>query len=140
MLEFLTNELVQVVVLSFIIAQAIKVVSYSIKLKTFYLRGFFESGGLPSGHSAVVASLTAMIYFSEGLSNLFFVSLFFSLIIMYDAVGVRRETGKQARVLLALVKRFKIKSPGLKQFVGHNLLEVLLGAVVGIFVAIIFAL
>lgn len=141
MVGFFENDILKVVILSFIIAQLIKVLSYSIRKKSLYLHGFFESGGLPSGHSAIVASLTAMVYFRESFSTLFYVCLFFSLIIMYDAVGVRQETGKQAKVLLSIVKRLKIKNvPSLKVFVGHNLLEVLLGAVVGVLVAVIFTL
>lgn len=141
MIDLFSNELFQVVLLSFIIAQSIKVISYSIRRKELYLRGFLEAGGLPSGHSAIVASLTAMIYFTEGLSNLFFASLFFSLLIMYDAMGVRREVAKHAKILMDICKtKKKGACPMLKEYVGHTTLEVILGACVGLIIAVLFTL
>lgn len=130
-----------VVLLSFFAAQFIKIFTYSVRLRRLYLRGFFEPGGLPSGHSAVMASLTTMVYFDQGFSSLFFACLFIAFIVMYDAMGVRREVGKHAQVLLALASKAKLKNvPDLREFVGHSPLEVLLGASVGVLVALLFML
>lgn len=129
-----------VVVVSFIAAQVIKVIGTSIKKRKFYLKAFAEAGGLPSGHSAMMVALTAMIFFVQGLSVAFSVSLVLSLIIMYDAVGVRGETEKQAITLNKLIKKNKLKIPLLNEEVGHTYLEVVLGAVLGVLVAVLFVI
>jgi acid phosphatase family membrane protein YuiD len=138
---FFESSILQAVVVSFLIAQFIKVFSYSIRLKKFYLKGLVESGGFPSGHSAVVACLTMMILLEQGFSSLFFAALIFSFIIMYDAMGVRKETEKQAKVLMTIVKKNRMKNvPELRQFLGHTFLEVLVGASIGVLVALLFSM
>ena len=134
-------EIAVVVSLSFIVAQLIKVISYSIRRKQLYLKGFLESGGLPSGHSAVMASLTTMIYFEQGFSSLFFVSFFISLIVMYDAMGVRKEVEKHSKAIMLLADKVKVKGmPNLKEYVGHSIVEVFVGACLGVLIALIFML
>ena len=97
---------------------------------------------MPSSHSATVITLTTMIGKSCGVdSQIFAVSLIFSLIVMYDAAGVRRETGKQARLLNEIVN-----TPGLTgvqvreklvEAVGHTPIQVFIGALIGVIVGLI---
>jgi acid phosphatase family membrane protein YuiD len=105
----------------------------------------WRTGGMPSSHSALVSSMTVAVAFSEGIhSNLFVVSFFFALIVMRDAMGVRRSSGLQARTMNLLGKqaaeRLGIDFHPVKEVHGHAPLEVVLGSLLGIFIAAAYAL
>ena len=85
------------------------------------------SGGFPSSHATLVSSLTSLMYLNYGYSEYFVISLVFSLIILYDAIGVRYEVGKHARILNEL----NSSSKPLKELIGHTLFEVLCGIILG---------
>ena len=116
--------------------QIFKFLSDSIIHRRINFKRFVETGGMPSSHSAVVTSLMTAIGISEGLSSpLFAVSFVFSFIVMYDAAGVRRAAGKQARVLNQIIesegKNINIQEK-LVEFLGHTPVEVFCGAITGI--------
>ena len=100
------------------------------------------AGGMPSSHSSFVTSLTTIIGLTKGFDSVYFaICLIFSLVVMYDAMGVRYETGKQAEILNILVKgnkTFKEKTILLKEKVGHMPIEVFCGCILGILVASVF--
>jgi len=105
----------------------------------------WSTGGMPSSHSTVVCCLTVSIALWEGLdSNLFAVAVFFALVVLRDSLGVRRATGIQAKALNDLGKRIAEKAgPDFKkveEIEGHSLLEVIVGAVLGVIIAVSFAL
>ena len=96
------------------------------------------SGGMPSCHSAAVCGLTTSILINEGLNSpLFAIAAIFAIVVMYDAMGVRRETGIQAKVLNEMIELFeKLGSDvqyedKLKEFVGHTPFQVAMGALLG---------
>jgi acid phosphatase family membrane protein YuiD len=96
---------------------------------------------MPSSHAASVAALTTSIGLVEGFrTSLFGASLFFSLIVMYDAAGLRRAAGRQAAILNRLIdEHFKHPEEGtqkLMELLGHTPLEVLVGALLGVATAI----
>ena len=98
---------------------------------------------MPSSHSALVASMTASVAFSEGLhSNLFVVTAMFALIIIRDSLGVRRSSGLQARALNTLGRqvseKIKVDYRPIKEIHGHSPLEVLVGILLGIFIAVAY--
>jgi acid phosphatase family membrane protein YuiD len=99
-------------------------------------RRFVETGGMPSSHSAAVAALTTTVALQEGvLSSLFGVTLFFSLIVMYDAAGLRRAAGRQAELLNRIVESHEnraLRERRMFELLGHTPLEVLVGALIGI--------
>ena len=100
----------------------------------------WRTGGMPSSHAALVSALTTSLAFKEGFqSNLFAVSFFFSLIIMRDAMGVRRSSGIQGKSLNSLgrnlVERFGVEYHPVKEVQGHAPLEVVVGALMGVFIA-----
>lgn len=103
------------------------------------------SGGMPSSHSATVCALVTATCYEYGAGSFeFAISLILAIIVMYDAMGVRRETGIQAQVLNDMMKIFEDMgrseiSPHdkLKEFVGHTPLQVLMGALLGIFCGVI---
>ena len=106
-------------------------------------RRFVETGGMPSSHAASVAALTTTVGLTEGLlSSIFGVTLFFSLIVCYDAAGLRRAAGQQARLLNRIVAetagdRAKDERK-LFELLGHTPFEVLVGALIGIGAALVW--
>src|SRR3989344_6896522 len=103
MVEFFTalfsNKILQSFLFAYIAASAIKVFIRLLRYKRFQPGYFFRTGGMPSSHSAVAGAMSAAVYMSEGLSNLFVVSMIVSLVIISDALGIRRAAGKQAELL-----------------------------------------
>ena len=86
--------------IAWFLAQALKIPIYRMVEKKWDWRRFFGSGGMPSSHSALTVSLCVMVGALEGWNtSLFAVSLALAVIVMYDAAGVRRETGTQAAVI-----------------------------------------
>ena len=96
----------------------------------------FQTGGMPSSHSAAVAALTTIVLLREGAqSPLFGATLFFSLIVMYDAAGLRRAAGRQATILNRLLEEHqdrKLREQRLLELIGHTPYEVFVGAGLGI--------
>lgn len=125
------------------VVQCTKIVIELIKNKKLNLRRIVGSGGMPSSHSAFVCSLATTIGITEGVSSpLFAMAVALSAIVMYDAAGVRRAAGKQAKILNQI-----IESEGenidvhekLIELLGHTPLEVYVGAFVGIVMAFLLA-
>lgn len=126
-----------------IICQFIKFFVEAIITKKFNIDRLLNgAGGMPSSHSSFVTSLTTIIGLTKGFDSVYFaICLIFSLVVMYDAMGVRYETGKQAEILNVLVKghkTFKEKTILLKEKVGHMPIEVFCGCILGILVASVF--
>ena len=123
--------------------QLIKLIFDLIVTKKFNFKRILQAGGMPSSHSGVVVSLTTMIGKDLGINSpIFAVSVIFALVVMYDAAGVRRAAGKQAKLLNKIVE-----TPGLTgvqvqeklvEVLGHSPKEVLVGALIGIIVGLIF--
>ncbi|GLT71986.1 hypothetical protein SLA2020_439620 [Shorea laevis] len=124
------------------IAQSTKMVLNFFVERKWDLRILFASGGMPSSHSALCTALTTSVALCHGVADsLFPVCLGFSLIVMYDAIGVRRHAGMQAEVLNMIVEDLfqghPISKRKLKELLGHTPSQVLAGAVLGIVVACI---
>ena len=105
-------------------------------------RRLVGTGGMPSAHSASVTALTVAFGLDAGWSNPFFGAVaFFSLVIMYDATGIRRAAGKQAQILNRMLDELKdyhkLEPIRLKELLGHTPLEVLFGAAYGAFIAVV---
>lgn len=126
--------------LAWLAAQCIKFTIDLIQGRKPSIALFFESGGMPSSHSSFVAALAAAVFINEGASLLFLVTLVFAIIVMYDSFSVRRAVGNHAAVLNELLKSNKSlrsKYGTLDEHQGHTKLQVFLGALLGIAVAII---
>ena len=143
LLQIIQNEILLTAILSWFIAQLIKVVLVLIKDRKLDFTRLMGSGGMPSSHSSFTVSLAVAIGFEAGFDSIVFaLSLAFSFVVMYDASGVRRSAGQQAVILNQIVERlgkegFSQTSKKLKELLGHSPLEVLAGAILGIVVAII---
>ncbi len=101
----------------------------------------WRTGGMPSSHSALVLAITTSIGHSSGVnSDVFILSFFFSLVVIRDAMGVRRAAGVQARSLNALgarlSKRLHIPFKPVKEINGHTFPQVLAGSLMGFFIAL----
>ena len=143
--SLLNNAIFISAALGWLIAQIIKTIIHTMFAKKFVAERLIGSGGMPSSHSATVCALatSSLIHYGAG-SFEFAISLILALIVMYDAMGVRRETGIQAKLINEMMIAFaemgkKQLSPDekLKEFVGHTPLQVLVGAIMGILIAII---
>lgn len=123
------------------LVQSFKVVYELVKSKKINIKRMWGSGGMPSSHSALVCSLATIIALREGTnSSSFAISVILAVIVMYDAAGVRRAAGKQARVLNQIIasKKGDINvQEKLIELLGHTPIEVFVGALVGIFLSII---
>jgi acid phosphatase family membrane protein YuiD len=107
-----------------------------LRTRRWNLRRFVETGGMPSSHAASVAALSTAVGMEEGFrSTLFGATLFFSLIVMYDAAGLRRAAGRQAVVLNRLIDEHfrhpEKDAQRLMELLGHTPLEVLVGGMLG---------
>jgi len=122
------------------IAQALKVVVDLARTRRFNLLRFFDNGGMPSSHTALVTTLTVGVWRYTGVdSSLFSVTLIFSMYFVFEAAGLRQEVGNQARVLNELVDELRqthhVDRARLKELVGHTWGEVFGGFLVGLAVA-----
>ena len=141
--ELVHNRIFVSAVLGWFIAQVLKTIIHLFLTKQFVAERMIGSGGMPSSHSATVCALataTGMVY--GGGSFEFAIAVILAIIVMHDAMGVRRETGIQAKVINEMLEVFAnmgIKmSPEekLKEFVGHTPLQVLAGGILGILIAV----
>ena len=137
------NHVFVTVLVAWFIAQAAKVFLGLIAEKRFNFKWFVDTGGMPSSHAATVSALACAIGLRYGLrSPVFAITLVFAWIILMDAQGFRRSAGKQAEILNVILDdiywKKNIKEERLKELLGHTPVEVLVGALIGILVAIIF--
>lgn len=110
-------------------------------IKEIFSTLLWKTGGMPSSHSALVISICTSIAFSSGLkSDIFALSFFFALVVIRDAMGVRRSAGLQANALNKmgdkLNKRFHIAFKPVKEIHGHSMPQVLVGSLLGLFIAL----
>jgi len=121
-------------IIAWIVTTVLKALIHSAKhKKKFNIKDGFENGGMPSSHSAVVASLTMALFLRTGLSEMFYVSLVFSSIVISDAFKVRQNIGIQGEKLNELLKRFN-ENP-IEVVYGHTVIQVITGIMIGIICA-----
>ena len=123
--------------------QTFKVIYDLVTTKKFNFKRILGAGGMPSSHSAVVTSLATLVGKNEGITSpIFAVAIIFACVVMYDAAGVRRAAGKQAKLLNKLVE-----TPGLSgvqvgeklvEVLGHTPTQVIVGATIGVIAGLIF--
>ena len=135
--EFITNKFIYVPLLTWFGIQLFKVIWDLVTTKKFNFKRILGAGGMPSSHSAVVVSLATLIGREHGLdSSIFALSVIFAFIVMYDAAGVRRAAGKQAKLLNKIVETPGLStmevSERLVEVLGHTPTQVIVGAVIGV--------
>ena len=147
-LEIFTNELLLAPIAAWLIAQILKMLINLVIERKLSLERLFGDGGMPSGHSATVMALATVCGWTQGFgSAAFAISFILAVVVMHDACGVRRETGKQAATIKELAEAldslvrerdYAVKTEKLKVLVGHTPLQVFFGAMLGITVAIVY--
>jgi acid phosphatase family membrane protein YuiD len=120
------------------IVQFIKVPIYYAMHHKLNLGLWFSAGGMPSSHSALVCALTTGVALHDGMnSTVFAICVVLSMIIMYDAAGVRQAASIQARIINKMIDELfqghPISEGRLKELLGHTRIEVLIGALIGVF-------
>lgn len=124
-----------------LIAQVLKTVIYMFINKKFRAERLVGCGGMPSSHAATVCALATAVGIRYGVAGFeFAIAAIFATTVMNDAMGVRRETGNQAKVINEMMEMFRNMGnkmtieDRLKEFVGHTPLQVLMGAILGILI------
>lgn len=146
LLEIFHNEALICALTAWFVAQAMKIPTYWLVEKRLDWHRFFGSGGMPSSHTAFVVALAIMAGALNGFDTVAFaICTVFAAVVMYDATGVRRETGIQAQVINEILRQVfidgkPIADDDLKELVGHKPLEVLGGAIIGFLTAGAFIL
>jgi len=141
--EIGANRIIGVTLLAWFVAQVLKVILGIFQEKRFNFQWFIGTGGMPSSHAAGVASLTTSVGCVSGFdSPIFAVTSVVALIIMFDAQGVRRASGEQAEVLNKIIddiyRNKGVREDRLKELLGHTPVEVIMGALLGIFLSLLF--
>lgn len=141
--DFFGNQVLMTAVVGWLVAQILKTLIDLALNRNFNPERLVGSGGMPSSHSSTVCALTTAASYRYGVSSFeFAISFVLSMIVMYDAMGVRRETGKQAKLLNSILLENPLKLNGeflqetLKEYVGHTPLQVAAGALLGVLLAV----
>jgi len=140
--QIIKNKALITSLVSWMIAQTIKVALGIWREKRFNFKWFIGTGGMPSSHVAGMMALATSVGFVTGFSSYqFAVALVVALIVMFDAQGVRRSAGKQAIILNKFLDDIywgkRIEDQKLKEFLGHTPIEVFAGALIGILISVI---
>lgn len=132
--DLISNPFLLTGVGSWFIAQVLKTILHCVLYKKLDFERMYGDGGMPSGHSATVASLATICGLTFGLQSVeFAITAVLAIIVCHDAMGVRRETGRHAEILNKLLKSLEGGEPvDLKELVGHTPLQVIIGALLGI--------
>lgn len=130
------------VFLAWFLSQTIKVIRGVLTQKRFNFRWVFDTGGMPSSHSAAVAALATTVGLYYGFGSVpFLITLIFTIITMFDAAGVRRAVGRQAGTLNKMIddlyEKGQVPERRLKELLGHTPFEVFAGAFLGIFISLV---
>jgi uncharacterized protein len=142
--NFFGNKAIIIPIISWAVAQIIKVIVASLRAKRMDLSFLINSGGMPSSHAAMVCSLATVVAVTDGIqSTTFAISGLLAAVVMYDAAGVRWAVSRQAKILNHIIDELYKEKPNIEQhlreLVGHTRLEVLFGAILGILLALILA-
>ena len=142
LMAFITSKYIYIPALMWFGIQLFKVIYDLVTTKKFNFKRIMGAGGMPSSYSAVVTSLATLIGKNEGVNSpIFALSLIFAFVVMYDAAGVRRAAGKQAKILNKI-----IETPGLTnqevseklvEVLGHTPTQVFVGALIGVVAGLI---
>ncbi|MEG2377654.1 MAG: divergent PAP2 family protein [Clostridia bacterium] len=137
------NRILNIALIACITAQLLKVIITLITERKFKLNRLFETGGMPSSHAALVMALVTGVGRVDGIySPSFAIAAVFALIVMFDASGVRRAAGEQAKIINYMMEHWKETTPEifgdkLRELLGHTPLQVIMGALLGFVIGIL---
>ncbi|MBU0471075.1 MAG: divergent PAP2 family protein [Nanoarchaeota archaeon] len=131
------GKIVLSILIAFIVAQTLKLIFNRLQKGKWEYSTLVQDGGMPSSHTSVVVALTISILLETGLSYYFAICVILALIVMNDAMKVRRETGEEAEVLNELIQKENIFHTRLITKVGHTPLQVAMGLINGTLITLI---
>lgn len=140
---FVTNKYIYVPIILWFCIQSFKLIYDLCTTQKINFKRIIGAGGMPSSHSAIVIALATLIGKNLGVdSPIFAITLIFAFIVMYDACGVRRAAGKQAKVLNEIVNTRGLSNlqvqEKLQEALGHTPIQVFVGALIGLISGLIF--
>jgi acid phosphatase family membrane protein YuiD len=141
-IQFLHNKILIATIWAWLIAQVVKVALLVLRTRKFDFRWLIGTGGMPSSHVAGATCLATAVGLEYGFDSAYFaLACAFALVVMFDAQGVRRAAGKQARILNKITEDIywqgKVAEGQLRELVGHTPVEVMVGMLLGILIGII---
>jgi uncharacterized protein len=139
-IELLRNKIFITTLSAWIIAQTIKVCIGVVSQRKFDFRWFVGTGGMPSSHAAGASCLATAVGLEYGFDSVYFaLAASFAIVVMFDAQGVRRSSGKQAKILNKIMDDIywqgRIKENQLRELIGHTPMEVIAGFLLGVIIA-----
>ncbi|MCM8801322.1 MAG: divergent PAP2 family protein [Candidatus Omnitrophica bacterium] len=139
-IQILKNKIFITTLFAWVVAQSIKVSLGVIQKKRFDFRWFVGTGGMPSSHAAGASCLATSVGLKYGFDSVYFaLAAVFAIVVMFDAQGVRRATGKQASILNKMMEdiyfKGRIQEGYLRELIGHTPVEVIMGFLLGIVIA-----
>lgn len=141
-IEIYRNKILMTTIAAWAIAQTIKVSIGVVRERHFDFRWFVGTGGMPSSHVAGASCLATAVGLNYGFSSVYFaLAAAFTLVVMFDAQGVRRASGKQAHILNKITEdiywRGRIDEGRLRELIGHTPVEVIAGFILGTVIAFV---
>ncbi len=144
----LSNRILMTGAVAWVISQVLKILIHTIIHRKLVWERLVGDGGMPSSHSATVTSVAVATGILQGWNSaIFAVAAIMAIVVMHDAMGVRRETGKQAVAINDILEHILMDDAvdltpekALKEFVGHSPLQVAAGFVLGLVVALVMNL
>lgn len=129
-------------VCAWFLAQGTKMLCFYVRTRRINFGYLVSTGGMPSAHSCMAAALTTSVALCVGTADpLFAVTAAFAIVTMFDAQSVRRAAGMQARLLNQMLEELftshRFSRDKLEELLGHTRLEVVMGMIMGVFVALI---
>lgn len=140
--QIIKNKILMTALSAWVIAQTIKVITGVIRQRKFDFRWFVGTGGMPSAHATGASCLATAIGLEYGFNSVHFaLAVSFAIVVMFDAQGVRRATGRQARILNKLMEDIywqgRIQENRLRELIGHTPVEVIVGFLLGVIIALL---
>lgn len=142
-MDVFQNHVLVVSFVAWLIAQLLKVLIYLLTEHRLDLWRLVSMGGMPSSHSTLVSALATSIGIEDGVrSSIFALAVVFASVVMYDAAGIRQAVSTQARILNRLLDEYfkhqRLNEERLRELIGHTRIEVLVGAFLGIGIALLW--
>ncbi len=140
--DIIKNKIFMTTLSAWVIAQTIKVTIGVINQRRFDFRWFVGTGGMPSSHAAGASCLATAIGMEYGFNTVYFaLAASFAIVVMFDAQGVRRSSGRQASILNKIMDDIywqgKIHEGRLRELIGHTPIEVIVGFLLGVSIALV---
>lgn len=138
---FMENQILSITLIAWAFTQTIKVTLGVIREKKFNFSWFIGTGGMPSSHAAGATAMAVSSGLELGFSSpIFALAFVFAMVTMFDAQGVRRAAGEQAKILNKVIDDIywqgKVGRGQLKELLGHTPFQVLIGSIIGALIAL----